>query len=120
LGISPDDNDIGAFFSRRKAVGQGGVVGGTSAAAPLWAGLIARLNVSLGRPVGYLSPLLYGVGAATGQGLGVTGFRDITSGDNDTASVGGYSVGKGYDAVSGWGVPVGTALLDGLKDAAQK
>jgi kumamolisin len=96
--------------------GEGGASGGTSAAAPLWAALIARLNASLGSngPIGFLSPLLYApVGG--GKALGTTGCRDITSGDNSTASIGGYSAGPGYDAVTGWGVPQGTALLAGLK-----
>jgi kumamolisin len=94
--------------------GQGAPSGGTSAAAPLWASLIARLNASLGAPVGFLSPLLYAVGA-NGQTLGQTGCRDITSGNNDTASIGGYSAGPGYDAVTGWGVPIGNVLAQGLK-----
>ncbi len=94
--------------------GQGGVAGGTSAAAPLWASLVARLNASLGTPVGYLNPLLYGA-AANGQALGQSVCRDINIGNNDTASIGGYSAGPGYDAVSGWGVPIGSALLSGLK-----
>jgi kumamolisin len=93
--------------------GQGGVSGGTSAAAPLWASLVARLNGALGKPVGYLSPLLYQA-ASGGQILGKTGCRDITSGDNETAAIGGYAAGQGYDAVSGWGVPIGTGLLAGL------
>ena len=94
--------------------GQGGASGGTSAAAPLWASLIARLNASLGARVGFLSPLLYQAGS-NGEPLGQTGCRDITSGNNDTASIGGYSAGPGYDAVTGWGVPIGTALASGLK-----
>jgi kumamolisin len=100
--------------------GQGGASGGTSAAAPLWAALIARINASLGKAgvAGYLTPLLYQAvagGVAGGATLGSTGCRDITSGDNKTASIGGYTAGAGYDAVTGWGVPLGTALLDGLK-----
>ena len=94
--------------------GQGGASGGTSASAPLWASLIARLNASLGKPVGYLSPLLYQA-AANGKPLGESGCRDITSGNNETASIGGYVAGTGYDAVTGWGVPIGSALLNGLK-----
>jgi len=94
--------------------GQGGASGGTSAAAPLWAALIARINATLPSPVGYLNPLLFQQGA-DGTQLGVSGFRDIVSGDNSTASIGGYQAGTGYDAVTGWGVPVGTALLNGLK-----
>lgn len=94
--------------------GQGGASGGTSAAAPLWASLIARLNAAVGSPVGFLGPSLYRTGS-NGKPLGQTGCRDITSGNNDTASIGGYSAGPGFDAVTGWGVPIGTALLSGLK-----
>jgi len=65
-------------------------VGGTSAVAPLWAGLIALFNQSLGTPVGYLNPNLY-------QSLaGDAGtFHDITSGNN-----GDYSAGPGWDPCS--------------------
>jgi kumamolisin len=94
--------------------GQGGASGGTSASAPLWAALIARLNASLGAPVGYLNPLLFQKGS-DGNPLGASGCRDIVSGNNNTASIGGYKAEKGYDAVTGWGVPIGTALLEGLK-----
>lgn len=97
--------------------GQGGVAGGTSAAAPLWASLIALINASLpaGKPAGYLTPLLYQPDAAGKNPLGQDVCRDITSGDNATAAIGGYSAGPGYDAVTGWGVPIGTALLNGLQ-----
>jgi kumamolisin len=80
------------------------VVGGTSAVAPLWAGLIACFNSSLKTPVGYLNPTLYQtVAAAAGT------FHDITSGNND-----GYSAGPGWDACSGWGSPNGAAILQSL------
>ena len=80
------------------------VVGGTSAVAPLWAGLIACINSSLKTPVGYLNPTLYQtVAAAAGT------FHDITSGNND-----GYSAGPGWDACSGWGSPNGAAILQSL------
>ena len=80
------------------------VVGGTSAVAPLWAGLVALLNQSLGKPVGFLNPNLYGSIAQDGV------FRDITSGNN-----GAYSAGPGWDACTGWGVADGTKLLAALK-----
>jgi kumamolisin len=99
--------------------GQGGASGGTSASAPLWASLIARMNATLGAPVGYLNPLLFKQGA-DGTTLGASGFRDIVSGNNSTASIGGYQAGTGYDAVTGWGVPIGTALLNGLKQVINK
>jgi len=98
------------------ADGQGGASGGTSASAPLWAALIARINASLGadKQVGYLTPMLY-QGNNNGARLGAASCKDITSGNNDTSSVGGYSAGTGYDAVTGWGSPDGGKLLTGLK-----
>jgi kumamolisin len=88
--------------------------GGTSAAAPLWASLIALMNAKLGagKRVGYLTPELYhSVGASTMGSLGCT---DVNSGNNNTASIGGYSARPGYDAVAGWGVPNGVKLLAAL------
>lgn len=85
--------------------GQDLVVGGTSAVAPLWAGLVTRLNADLGTPVGFLHPRLYGPGVAAT-------FRDITSGDN-----GAYRAGAGWDACSGLGSPNGAALLAALRAA---
>ena len=87
-----------------------GVVGGTSAVAPLWAGLIARINQQLGKPVGLLNPLIYG-GTISGPG-----FRDITSGNNDVSGgqIGGYNSGPGWDACTGWGSPNGAALAAAL------
>jgi len=84
------------------------IVGGTSAVAPLWAGLIACCNSSLKTPVGYLNPTLYQtVAAAAGT------FHDITSGNN-----GDYSAGSGWDACSGWGSPNGAAILQSLAGAS--
>jgi kumamolisin len=82
--------------------GQQTVIGGTSAVAPLWAGLLARINQSLGKNVGYLNPLLYtkNVEAA---------LHDITVGSNGT-----YSAGPGWDACTGLGTPNGAALLAAL------
>jgi kumamolisin len=77
-------------------------VGGTSAVAPLWAGLIARINQGLGKPAGFINPLLYAAPAnAT--------FRDITQGNN-----GDYKAGTGWDACSGLGTPNGQNLLQAL------
>ena len=89
--------------------GQQGVVGGTSASAPLWAGLVARLNQQLGTPAGFLTPLLYPSAVST------SGFNDVTSGNNDiTGQIGGYNAGPGWDACTGWGSPKGTALAAAL------
>jgi len=78
-------------------------IGGTSAVAPLWAALAARLSEALGRPLGLLAPTLY-QGIATG--VVQPGFRDITIGNN-----GRYQAGAGWDACTGLGVPDGEALL---------
>ena len=78
------------------------VVGGTSAVAPLWAALVARLNQSLGKPLGYLDPLLYAAAARAT-------FREVTIGNN-----GGYSAGPGWNACTGLGTPNGAALLRAL------
>jgi len=94
--------------------GQVGVDGGTSAATPLWACLIARIisNLPSGQKLPFLAPLLYQVsGGAT---VGAEGCNDITTGDNVSAEVGGYAAGPGYDAVTGWGTPNGTSLLNAL------
>ncbi|GGC66572.1 S53 family peptidase [Undibacterium terreum] len=79
------------------------VIGGTSAVAPLWAGLIALFNQKLGHPVGFLNPLLYG----SLKGKGVT--RDITQGNN-----GAQKAATGWDACTGWGTPDGLKLLQAL------
>ncbi len=85
--------------------GQMAVIGGTSAVAPLMAGLTALLNEKLGKPVGFLSPVIYG-----GQGAG---FNDITQGDNITTPNNlGYTAGFAWDACTGWGSPDGVAIYD--------
>ena len=95
------------------ADGQQGVVGGTSAVAPLWAGLIARLNQKLGTPVGFLNPLLYA------QLVTAKALNDITVGNNDiTGKIGGYSASPGWDACSGYGSPIGTAIGAALGGAS--
>lgn len=98
--------------------GQAGIEGGTSAAAPLWAALAARMNQALaasGKTVGYFTPLLYGKPPGVAHTVGSEGCRDIATGDNDTATVGGFRAGPGFDGVTGWGSPKGTALLAALE-----
>ena len=76
------------------------VVGGTSAVAPLWAGLIARINQAAGSPVGFANPRLYGRPAA---------LNDITAGDN-----GDFEATAGWDACTGLGSPNGPAVAGAL------
>src|SRR5579862_290957 len=86
--------------------GMSTVFGGTSAVAPLWAGLVACLNQAIGAPVGFLNPLLY---SRLGPGHAL---RDITSGNN-----GGYQAASGWDACTGWGSPDGGKILTLLSGA---
>jgi kumamolisin len=78
--------------------GQPDVIGGTSAVAPLWAGLFALINESLGKPVGFANPLLY-------ERSGSGGFNDVIEGNN-----GAYSATRGWDACTGLGSPIGTGI----------
>jgi kumamolisin len=87
--------------------GQAQVVGGTSAVAPLWSALVARLAQATGQRFGLIQPLVY---AGVSPGADVPGFRDITSGNN-----GAYAAGPGWDSCSGLGSPDGTALLNRLQ-----
>lgn len=82
-------------------------MGGTSAAAPLWASLIALINRKLGVPVGYLTPLLY-------SGLPLV-TRQITRGNN-----GKYHASRGWNPCTGWGSPNGKALLAALARMAAR
>ncbi|RFU44863.1 protease pro-enzyme activation domain-containing protein [Paraburkholderia sp. DHOC27] len=76
------------------------VVGGTSAVAPLWAALIARINAAKGSPVGFVNPVLYKNPSA---------LRDITQGNN-----GAYEASAGWDACTGLGSPNGQKVAAAL------
>jgi kumamolisin len=86
-------------------------VGGTSAVAPLYAGLMARINANLGRPAGFLNPHDYGLPA--------TAFNDVTGAQGPTSNsyqgVSGYPAGAGWDACTGFGSVKGKALQDALQ-----
>jgi kumamolisin len=99
--------------------GQDFSIGGTSAVAPLWAGLIALINQAIGARVGFLNTLLY-------TRIGPNGvLRDITNGNNGLSNVkvmnsnqlvdiAGYSAGTGWDASTGWGSPNGKKITTNL------
>ncbi len=77
-------------------------IGGTSEGSPQWAGLIADANQLAHRPLGYLNPGLYALGATAGHRAP---FHDITVGDNSFAGITGFNATKGWDATTGWGTP---------------
>ncbi|HXE32564.1 MAG TPA: S53 family peptidase [Verrucomicrobiae bacterium] len=84
--------------------------GGTSFAAPRWAGFLALVNqqaVTNGSStLGFINPILYSIGKGASYR---EDFHDITSGSNGT-----YSAVPGYDLVTGWGSPNGTGLINAL------
>ena len=91
--------------------GKAGPNGGTSAATPLLASLLTLINAKrpANKRVGYVTPGLY-LKTDGGNTIGAAGCTDVSSGDNTTDRIGGYSAAIGYDAVSGWGTPDGQKL----------
>jgi subtilase family serine protease len=91
-------------------------VGGTSCAAPLWAGIAALINQKAAQnglpPVGFLNPALYGIGLSPYYH---SCFHDVTAGNNFTStSPTEFSAEPGYDLCTGWGSPAGERLIDAL------
>ena len=84
--------------------------GGTSFAAPMWAGYIALINQLLAErghaPIGFINPFVYNIGIGSSYN---TDFHDITSG-----SSGKYNAVVGYDLVTGWGTPNSSYLVKSL------
>lgn len=83
----------GVFFE-----GSQFAMGGTSASAPMWAALVARINQRLGKPIGFFAPLVY---EKSPDPL----FHDVLSGGNDR-----YRCAAGWNACTGLGVPIGDAI----------
>ena len=91
-------------------------VGGTSCAAPLWAGFTALVNQQAqadGRPtVGFINPAVYRIGTWINC---PASFHDVTTGNNEnTNSPSNYSAVVGYDLCTGWGTPTGSNLVNAL------
>jgi subtilase family serine protease len=88
----------------------GNVYGGTSFAAPMWAGYLALVNEQAAskkdKPAGFINPTVYKLSVGKTYG---TLFHDITSGDN-----GPFKAVKGYDLVTGWGSPNTDGLINAL------
>ena len=85
-------------------------MGGTSAAAPLWAALTARLNEALGTKLGLLTPTVYEMAAKRTDAL-----CDIVEGFNGPTRNTGYQARRGWDACTGLGSPRGERILEWLK-----
>jgi len=85
--------------------GQTLVIGGTSAVAPLWAGLLALANQQNGKSAGFINPVIY-------TSKGNAAFRDITQGNN-----GAFQANSGWDACTGLGSPVAPKLITAVNPA---
>ena len=79
------------------------IFGGTSEGAPAWAGIVADLDQGAGRPLGFLNPGLYALGAA--HALYPSLAHDVTVGNNAQRPIAGFYAHKGWDAATGWGTP---------------
>ena len=88
--------------------------GGTSFSATMWAAYVALANLQAilngNATLGFINPTLYAMGVGSNY---ATDFHDVTSGTS-----GSYSAVTGYDLVTGWGSPHGTALLTSLSATA--
>jgi PKD repeat protein len=96
--------------------GSAGAFGGTSCAAPLWAGFMALVNqqaAANGRPTaGFINPAVYALGKGADY---ANGFHDITVGNNtSTTSPSAFFAVPGYDLCTGWGTPTGSNLINAL------
>jgi len=115
------DGGVWVYSSYAGAASPYHVIGGTSAATPEFAGIVALANQSAGKPLGRLNPLLYSL-------TGDTGIVDVTRGDNDigtfrnsdglTHHVPGFTAGAGYDLASGLGTVDAAKLVPALVAAA--
>ncbi len=89
--------------------------GGTSFAAPRWAGFLALINqqaVANGNsPLGFINPAIYSIGQGSSYD---SDFHDITSGNNNNGKGQSYNAVVGYDLVTGWGSPNGQNLINAL------
>jgi kumamolisin len=90
-----------------------GPTGGTSAVAPLYAGLIALINANLGYSVGFINPIMYSLASSA--------FRDIAAppgpANNSFNGTTGYPATAGWNACTGLGSANGTALQAGIQTA---
>lgn len=86
--------------------------GGTSAAAPLWAGFAALINEQAANAgqsaIGFLNPAIYRIGTSSGYGAC---FDDVTVGNNTNNNASEYLAVPGYDLCTGWGSPSGSSLI---------
>ncbi len=96
------------------------ILGGTSEATPIFAGLVALASQQAGHPLGNLGHALYTLGAQSRLKNGPLnpGILDVTTGNNTFGNVAGYAARPGYDLASGWGTVDGARFVPALAQAA--
>ena len=103
ISMMSSPNAPGALFGHDMS-GSGQVVccvGGTSLAAPIWAGFSRVLAQVAGRPrLGNLNTVIYQL---ANQNYAAAGFHDVTNGNNGYNGLPGFNAGPGYDQATGWG-----------------
>jgi subtilase family serine protease len=98
------------------------VHGGTSASAPIWAGIIALADQAADHHLGFVNPAIYLIARSPHYHQA---FHDITAGDVNTAkfphvTITGYRAGPGWDPVTGWGSPNAAVLVPLLASCANR
>lgn len=90
-----------------------GPMGGTSAGAPFWAGIMAIADQFAGRDLGFVNPAIYEIAKSPQYH---SAFNDVTKGTNSVRSLAthrltGYSAGPGWERATGWGTPGASVLV---------
>jgi subtilase family serine protease len=110
LAAATDNGNTNVFYA----------ASGTSAAGPLWAGLIALADQDAGAPLGFVNPAIYRIGRGPSYHRA---FHDITRGNNTMrfphVTITGFRAAPGWDAVTGWGSPNAAVLIPLLARSAK-
>jgi subtilase family serine protease len=112
-GSADPQQGLAIYFHTSPTSGGWQVIGGTSASAPLWAGMLAVGAQLAAHPLGFVNPAIYTIGTSD---KAAQDFRDITSGNNSQPQVGvqGFDAVAGWDPVTGFGAPIADKLLPDL------
>jgi subtilase family serine protease len=112
-GSADPRQGLAIYFHSTPTSGGWQVIGGTSASAPLWAGMLAVGAQLAAHPLGFVNPAIYKIGTSD---KAAQDFRDITSGNNSQQAVGvqGFDAVAGWDPVTGFGAPHADQLLPDL------
>jgi subtilase family serine protease len=115
-GVPDVAGDAGTGMALAREAGGGNYelvsAGGTSAATPLWGGLVADADQLAGHDLGFVNPALYQIARSPVYGQA---FHDVTTGNNTVVMNGatytGYPAGPGWDPVTGLGSPDAAVLV---------